>query len=60
MKSLDALYPVFWSITAIMTLYLVLHRPAAGVEQESVIANPTQCELPAGTVVLIELSTRGR
>lgn len=45
MKALDALYPVFWSVTALATLYLVLHRPAPGVTAELGGSGWAECEL---------------
>jgi len=51
MKALDALVSIWWSLTALATLYLVLDHP---VEHDRLTptAPSAACELPSGPVRL--------
>ena len=52
MKALDALISIWWSLTALATLYVVLDRPVETERAAPPAAAPTACELPSGPVML--------
>ena len=52
MKTLDALISMWWSLTALATLYLVLDRPAQREAPVAMERAQSACEVPSGPVML--------
>jgi len=52
MKALDALVSIWWSLTALATLYVVLHRPVQVDAHHATDRAVGACELPSGPVML--------
>jgi len=52
MKTLDALISMWWSLTALATLYVVLHRPAVHDAPAARERTQAACEVRSGPVLL--------
>lgn len=51
MKTLEAVISMWWSLTAVATLYVVLHRPAVQ-DARAVRETTAACQVSSGPVML--------